>query len=102
MRQPERLQQPVLIAVLDLLRRKSYIEQILSERSRYRFFQLLEIQLCLFLLHQPHRHIHPGNDILRCVHIAAVNMADAVFVKLETFSYLSQFFLIHKSFLPVF
>ena len=54
MRLSESLQKPMLIAVLHLLRRKFDVQQVLAQRTRNGLFQKLQIQLCLFLFHQPH------------------------------------------------
>ena len=91
----QRGQQPVLVAVHDLLCGKGDVDQILPQRPGEGLFQKLQVFFRLFLAQQAHGFVKGGDDLPAAVHIAAVNMADAAPVQPDAAAYFIQFLLIH-------
>ena len=88
-------EQPVLVAVHDLLCGKGDVNQVLPQRPGQGLFQQLQVFFRLLLAEQAHRLVYGGNDLPAAVDVAAVNMADAAPVQPDAAAYFIQFSLIH-------
>ena len=89
------LQQAVFVTVFDLRGTEFDVQQVLAEGAGECFLKELEVKFRFFLLHQTDRQIQGGDDLLSGVDVAAVNAADVVLVRFETFFDLTDFFLVH-------
>ena len=95
LRLPHGLQQAMLVTVRYLRRGKCDIHQVLAQGPGEGLFQKAQIHFLLLLLHEAHRGVDPGNDLLIAVDIAAKDLGNAVFIQLEAPADLVEFFLIH-------
>ena len=90
------LQQAVLIAVRHLRGGEYDVHQVPPQCAGQGFLQKSQIHLLLLLGHEAHGGVHVGDDLLVAVDIAAVDLAECVFVQLEAPANFVEFFLIHS------
>ena len=89
------LQQTMFVTVFDLRGAEFDIQKIFTEGAGKRFLEQFEVKLCFFLFHQADRHVQGRDDFLGGIDIAAIDAADVILIRFETFFDFTDFFLVH-------
>ena len=85
----------MFVTVFDLRGAEFDIQKIFTEGAGKRFLEQFEVKLCFFLFHQTDRHVQGRDDFPGGIDIAAVDAADVILIRFETFFDFTDFFLVH-------
>ena len=88
-------EQPVLVAVQHLLGGKGNVQQVFPQSAGKTLFQQRKVFLLLFRCEQAQRFVQRGDDLPGTVHVAAIQMCDAVVLRPDAAADLPQLLLIH-------
>ena len=95
LRAPESGEEPVFVAVHDLLRGKGYLHETAPQRAGERLAQESQILLALLLAHKPHGLVHIGDYLLGSVDVAAVDVPYGAAFRAYAAADLAKFLAVH-------